>query len=147
MDIDEENANRLLAAYTDEIQKLWSAFLKHEWFMEEVIPDAEFPSGRHRRTQTRNGACVFHNPAGRGCLIHAYCLEEGLDYHSLKPMVSVLFPLTFEHGVAGGRQRSFGQGSIICAGDGPSCYDGVRGELEWYFGPALTLELDELKNG
>ncbi len=74
------------------------------------IQDHEFPGGAHVRTSVRDGACIFRNAPARGCAIHAYCLEQGLDYHLLKPMVSVLFPVTFEQGVldrvgrGGGRQ-------------------------------------------
>jgi hypothetical protein len=144
VDVDVENAQRLLAA-PDKFKRL-VAIPESEWFTAEVIADAEFPSGQHRRTQVRNGTCVFRNPQGRGCLIHAFCMDEGLDYHALKPMVSVLFPLTFEHGVLMPSTEIL-DGTLICAGAGPSCYDGVRGELEWYFGAALTRELDDLKNG
>ena len=42
-------------------------------------------------------------------MIHRFCLEEGLDYHTLKPMVSILFPLTFEHGVLDAFHRSAGR--------------------------------------
>jgi len=144
VDVDADNAVRLLAA--PEKFKSLVGIPESQWFTDDVIADAEFPSGHHRRTQIRGGACVFRSPKTRGCLIHAFCLEEGLDYHSLKPMVSVLFPLTFEHGVLMPSTEVL-DGTLICAGDGPSCYDGVRGELEWYFGAALTHELDALKNG
>jgi hypothetical protein len=117
-----------------------------EWFTTEVIADAEFPSGHHVRTQVRDGGCVFLDRKSRGCLIHRFALEEGLDYHSLKPMVSILFPLTFEHGVLVASAEAL-DGTLICGGQGPSCYDGARGELGYYFGEALTRELDDLANG
>lgn len=143
VDVDADNAARLLAA-PEKFKRLVGVPEK-EWFTADVIADAEFPSGHHRRTTVRDGACVFHNPQGRGCLIHAYCLDEGLDYHVLKPMVSVLFPLTFEHGVLMPSTEVL-DGSLICAGDGPTCYEGVRSELFYYFGEALIRELDDLKN-
>jgi hypothetical protein len=34
--------------------------------------------------------------------------------------------------------------SLQCIDDGPSLYQGVRGEIEWYFGPGLVAELDAL---
>ena len=142
VDIDAGNATRLLAA--PEAFKKLVGVPESEWFTDEIVTDAEFPSGRHRRTATRGGVCVFRKPEGRGCLIHAFCLEEGLDYHSLKPMVSTLFPLTFEHGVLMPSTEIL-DGSLICAGSGPSCYDGVRGELAYYFGDDLVAELDALK--
>ncbi len=141
VDVDSGNADRLLAAPA-KFKNLVSV-PESEWFTAEIIADSEFPSGSHRRTATRNGACIFRSPHGRGCLIHAYCLEEGMDYHALKPMVSVLFPLTFEHGVLMPSTEIL-DGSLVCAGDGPSCYDGVRAELDYYFGQDLVRELDAL---
>jgi hypothetical protein len=71
-------------------------------------------------------------------------LEQGLDYHDYKPMVSALFPVTFEQGVLTASGEA-SEGSLICAGQGPSLYDGARSELEYYFGAGLVAELDQLK--
>lgn len=114
-----------------------------EWFTGEVIKDVEFPSGQYVRTATKNGMCVFHGT--KGCLIHSYCLEEGIDYHTLKPLVSTLFPLTFEHGLLTA-STELQDGTLICSGPGPTCYDGAREELRYYFGDELVLELDGLAN-
>ena len=144
VDVDLENVDRLRAAPAR--FKAMVGVPESEWFTAEVVTDAEFPSGRHVRTRKRDGSCVFHDAKGRGCLIHRFCLEEGLDYHSLKPMVSTLFPLTFEHGVLVASSEAL-DGTLICSGSGPSCYDGAREELRHYFGDALVLELDGLQNG
>jgi hypothetical protein len=141
VDIDLENVARLNAVHGR--FETMVGVPKKDWFTSDVITDPEFPSGAQVRTRTRDGTCVFRDPKGRGCLIHRYCLEEGLDYHSLKPMVSILFPLTFEHGILMPSTEIL-DGSLICAGDGPSCYDGVREELSYYFGGDLTQELDAL---
>ncbi len=141
VDIDMENVARLKS-----VHGRFDAMVglpQEDWFTTDIIADAEFPSSAQVRTQTRDGTCVFHDRKGRGCLIHRYCLEEGLDYHSLKPMVSILFPLTFEQGVLMPSTEVL-DGSLICAGTGPSCYDGVREELRYYFGDGLTRELDGL---
>jgi len=141
VDIDLENVARLKSVHGRFRDMV--AVPEAEWFTTEVIADAEFPSGANVRTRVRDGSCVFHDPKGRGCLIHRYCLEEGIDYHTLKPMVSTLFPLTFEHGVLVASSEVL-DGSLICAGEGPSCYDGARDELRYYFGDALVAELDML---
>jgi NAD-dependent dihydropyrimidine dehydrogenase PreA subunit len=142
VDIDLDNVTRLKAMPAD--FKAAIGVPESEWFTGEIITDAEFPSGRHVRTRVRDGACVFLNRAERGCRIHAWCLEHGLDYHALKPLVSTLFPLTFEHGVlvASGE---LADGSLVCGGDGQTCYQGARGELEYYFGSPLVAELDGLE--
>lgn len=111
------------------------------WFTTEATEDPEFPSGAHARTSVINGRCVFADTKGRGCRIHAYCLARGLDYHRFKPLVSTLFPLTFEHGalVPAGEVLD---GTLVCAGEGPTLYDAIRTELLWYFGEAFVAELD-----
>lgn len=142
VDIDLGNIARLTALPKDFHDRM--DIPVKEWFSGDVITDSEFPGGAYRRTATRNGACIFRNHAGRGCAIHAYCLEQGLDYHHFKPVVSVLFPVTFEHGVLTASGEA-ADGSLICAGNGPSLYAGARSELGYYFGTGLLAELDQLK--
>ena len=142
VDIDTGNAARLRALPREFHDRI--AVTQDRWFTTDVIADAEFPGGEHVRTAVWGGACVFHNEAARGCAIHGYCLEQGLDYHLLKPMVSVLFPVTFEQGVLTASGEA-ADGSLICSGSGPSLYEGARDELRYYFGPGLIAELDALK--
>ena len=144
VDIDADNARKLLAMGDD--FKAFVGVPQSEWFTGESVEDAEFPSGRNLRTRTRGSHCVFHSSTGRGCLIHAYCAENGLDYHLYKPMVSILFPLTFNYGVLEPSSEAV-DGSLVCAGKGPSLYDGGRGELAYFFGTDLVEELDALKAG
>jgi hypothetical protein len=142
VDVDLENAARLKAlpqAFHDRIGVPDSA-----WFTDTITQDAEFPGGRHVRTQVRRGACVFLNRAARGCHIHAYALEAGMDYHDVKPLVSTLFPATFEQGVLA-PSAEVADGSLVCAGEGSSVYAGARDELLYYFGPGLVAELDLLR--
>lgn len=143
VDIDVENANALLALGDD--FKAFVGVPESEWFTDEIVLDAEFPSGRNRRTRTRGSHCVFHKPGGRGCLIHAWCLDKGLDYHLLKPMVSILFPVTFEHGCLVASSEVHDR-SLVCHGQGPTLYEGVRAELAYYFGGALVAELDAISS-
>ena len=142
VDIDLTNMDRLRA-----LGPAFEAFAgtpQAEWFTAEIVEDREFPSGAHGRTRAVNGKCIFADRKGRGCKIHAYCLEHSLDYHVYKPMVSILFPLTFEQGVLVPSPEAV-DGSLICAGDGPSLYDGVRGELAHFFGPELVEALDAMR--
>ena len=141
VDIDVENAERLMAApqaFRDRV-----GVPVQQWFAGSVAMDHEFPGGAHLRTAVRDGACVFRDRKGRGCLIHAWCLETGIDYRRLKPLVSTLFPVTFEHGVLRLSDEA-ADGTLVCAGGGPSCYDGARAELLHYFGDGLVAELDSL---
>jgi hypothetical protein len=144
VDIDLENVVRLKSVHGRFAELV--GVPQTEWFTDTVIADPEFPSGQHVRTQVRDGACVFLDRKARGCLIHRFALEEGLDYHTLKPMVSILFPLTFNHGLLHASAEAL-DGTLVCSGEGPSCYEGAREELRYYFGDALILELDALQNG
>jgi hypothetical protein len=144
VDIDAQNAEKLLAL--DNSFDTFVGVPREGWFTDEIVEDAEFPSGRYRRTQTRGSHCVFHKPDGRGCLIHAYCAENGLDYHLYKPMVSILFPLTFNYGRLEPSSEVVDR-SLLCAGDGLSVYEGGRDELGYFFGQGLVAELDALKAG
>jgi Fe-S-cluster containining protein len=142
VDVDVENTARLRALPKEFHDRIGAP--ADRWFTTAAIRDAEFPGGAHLRTARRDGTCIFRNRAGRGCAIHAYCLETGRDYHLFKPIVSALFPVTFERGVLTASGEA-AEGSLICGSSGPSLYDGARGELLYYFGPGLVAELDGLK--
>ncbi len=121
---------------------------REKWFTGVMTDDPEFAGGRHTRTQVkqtpRGNRCVFLNRETRGCGIHSYCLENGLDYHTLKPLVCWLFPITFDNGQL---QPSLEivEHSLICMDQGPTLYRASRSELETYFGSGLVAELDHLE--
>ncbi|HEY3450607.1 MAG TPA: hypothetical protein VGK67_29900 [Myxococcales bacterium] len=59
-----------------EIAKLLEG--KTDWFdpeIEPTEPDAEFPDGKIHRTLVSGRGCVFLNPRGRGCVLHALGLK------------------------------------------------------------------------
>jgi len=140
VDIDSENAKRIMALGDDFAARV--RVPRSGWFTDEETKDAEFPSGRYVRTRSKDGKCVFHSGA-RGCVIHAYALEKGVDYHTLKPLVSTLFPTTFDYGVLGASGEVHDQ-SLVCGGEGQTIYQGTRDELAYYFGEAFVAELDTL---
>jgi hypothetical protein len=96
------------------------------------------------RTRVENGRCVFLNRAGRGCLIHAFCLERDMDYHDLKSMVDCLFPVTFAGDVLCAADEVT-DGELVCMNQGPSLYRGARAELAYYFGDACVAALDAVE--
>ncbi|MEO8620818.1 MAG: hypothetical protein ABI625_07120 [bacterium] len=113
------------------------------WFESAITVDADFPGGAATRTTVVNGRCVFLRRDARGCTLHALSLETNDDYHLLKPMVSALFPVTF------GDQtllcsEELAEGSLVCAGEGPTAYAMARAELSYYFGDELVSELDSI---
>lgn len=113
------------------------------WFEPMLTEDSDFPGGAATRTTVVDGRCVFLRRDGRGCTLHALSLEEGVDYHLLKPMVSTLFPVTFGDGVLLCSDELTDR-SLICAGEGPTAYEMARSELAWYFGDDLVGELDAM---
>jgi hypothetical protein len=144
VDVDVHNVARLREHARD--LEEYTGVPEHRWFEPTWQDDAEFPGGRFTRTRVEGGACVFRNraPGGRGCTIHSFSLERGIDYHELKPMVSVLFPVTFDDGLLH-CSTEIADRSLQCVDDGPTVYRGVRGEIAWYFGADLVGELDELE--
>ena len=141
VDIDAANMDRLRS-----LGPSFESFVgapQSDWFTPDLTEDAEFPSGRHGRTRSVDGKCIFADRKGRGCRIHAYCLQSGLDYHRYKPMVSILFPVTFEQGALVPSPEAV-DASLICSGAGERLYEGVRGEIGYYFGEELVTALDVL---
>lgn len=141
-DVDEDNARRLravapaLSAYTG---------IPAETFLKDWVErDDDYPSGRYTRTEVSGGACVFLNRPNRGCRIHSFSLHQGMDYHDLKPMVCSLFPLSFNDGLLRS-SLEVRDGELVCLGQGPALYDGVRDELGYYFGAELVAVLDGLR--
>ena len=108
--------------------------------------DREFPGGRQTRTRVEDGACVFRSRTARGCTLHTFALESGIDYHEVKPLVCSLFPVTFDGGLLHA-SNEIEDRSLQCIDDGPTLYMGVRSEIEYYFGAELVAELDGLERG
>lgn len=116
---------------------------RDQWFRLDVAADPDFPGGAATRTAVVNGGCVFLRRDARGCALHAFAVDRGTDYHAIKPMVSTLFPVTFGDGALLCSEELV-DGSLVCAGDGPTAYDMAREELRYYFGTELVAELDAL---
>lgn len=142
VDVDEENVARILARAAE--LEAFTGIARSRWFHDAPAPDPEFPGGGARRTRVEDGACVFLGRASRGCMLHAFALERGLDYHEVKPMVSALFPVTFAGGVLMASEE-VEDGTLVCLDEGPTLYRGARAELRFYFGDALVAELDALE--
>lgn len=141
VDVSVQERDRILAR-ADELERA-TGTARESWFVAGETVDPDFAGGSATRTAVADGACVFLQRGARGCALHAFALREGMDYHDLKPMVSALFPVTFGGGALLCSEELV-DGSLVCAGEGPSAYEMARAELEYYFGGALVSELDEL---
>ena len=139
VDVSVVERDRILAR-ADELEPLARA-PRERWFDGAVTDDPDFPGGAATRTAVVDGACVFLDRGRRGCVIHGALLAAGEDYHAMKPIVSTLFPVTFGDGALLCSEELH-DGSLVCAGDGPSAYEMARGELAHYFGRELVAELD-----
>lgn len=152
VDVDLENVRRL-AAHADGIEA-FTGIPRSEWLDGVTVEDADYPGGGNQRTRAVDGGCIFLDRGawgGRGCMLHRYALAKGLDYHEVKPLMSSLFPLSFESsddGAPGCTLRAAGEvddDELVCLDEGPTIYRGARAELLHYFGEALVAELDELE--
>lgn len=140
VDVDLANVRRF-ARHADALER-YTGVSRSRWFSDELEPDDDAPGGGFRRTAVVDGRCVFLNPAGRGCLLHRFCLERGIDYHELKSMVDCLFPVSFYDDVLC-PSDDVTDGSLICLDTGPTLYRGAREEIRYYFGDGLVEQLDE----
>lgn len=115
-----------------------------EWFLPEWIDDLTAAGGRYTRTRVVDGRCVFLDRRNRGCQIHRYALEAGLDHHRLKPFYSVMYPLTVIDGVLAPGE-DIPPGDFICSGHQDSLYAGIRSDVGYYYGAGLLAELDRFE--
>lgn len=131
-----------ILAHAEQLEPL-VGFPREQWFVRSAVSDVDFPGGSATRTAIVDGGCVFRQRGVRGCLLHTFALARGEDYHALKPMVSALFPVTFSDGALRCSQE-LADGSLTCAGEGPTAYEMARDEVAYYFGDQLIAELDAL---
>lgn len=144
VDVDLVHRDAILAR-ADRLEA-FSGIPRDRWFTTRIERDEGYPGGGAVRTRVRNGHCVFLARPGRGCRLHAFCLSEGLDYHDLKSLVDVLFPLTFADDLLCPAEE-LEDHSLICGDQGPTAYQGLRDELGYYFGSGLVAECDEFDAG
>lgn len=142
VDIDLENVARLRAQ--GEALELFTGVPQERWFTDEIYEDAHYPGGKATRTQADQGGCVFRCRTGRGCMLHSYALDKGIDYHEFKPIISALFPITFDRDTLFPSVEVTDE-SLICLGSGPTLYQAMRDELRYYFGDALVEDLDRVE--
>ncbi len=133
---------------------------RSQWYREDpedfgILEEPEYPGGQYTRTQvvelpanrsTHNTeACVFLDPAGRGCRIHRFALERGIDVHEIKPMVCLMFPISFHEGLLEPAYEFDLDDELVCRGPGQTIYQSARADVAYYFGPELVAELDRIE--
>ncbi|HEX6033868.1 MAG TPA: DUF3109 family protein, partial [Anaerolineales bacterium] len=115
-----------------------------EWFDGQYTYYEEYAGSMYTRINTQGPRCVFISKDQRGCGLHRYAISKGMDYHEIKPLVCILFPLGFEEGVLLVAPE-LDDNSLVCAGVGASVYQSLRSEMQYYFGQEFVEELDEIE--
>lgn len=146
-DIDMLNVNRILKykdallEYTGIKPEMWFYPKKRKW-------DHEYPGHDYTRTRKRNDACIFlyKKNGKRGCMLHSFALDNGIDYHEFKPFFCSMFPVTYFDGVLC-TPDEIDEATLACMGEGPTLYKGAREEIRYYFGDEIIDELDEIESG
>lgn len=115
-----------------------------DWFDGEYDYYEEYAGSQYTRIKTQGPRCVFISKDQRGCGLHRFAISQHLDYHEIKPLVCILFPLSFGEGILT-IAPELDDNSLVCAGAGESVYRSLCSEVEYYFGHELIEELDELE--
>lgn len=145
--LDVPNRERILA-----LQKEIAPYVQapvEQWFKDEVYAETDYPGDHALDTQVVRGACALRRGGARGCGLHAYSLDKGLDYHAIKPIYCSLFPLTCDRGLLT-TSYEIDERSLVCLGDtyganSKTLYRGARDEMLFYFGADCVAELDALE--
>jgi Fe-S-cluster containining protein len=117
-----------------------------EWFEADYTYYEEYAGNQYTRINPQGPRCVFISKDQRGCGLHRYAVSKGMDYHEIKPLVCILFPLSFEEGILS-LAAELHDNSLVCSGEGYSAYQSMRNELDHYFGRELVEELDGVEKG
>lgn len=141
-DIGELEHERIME-YADELEARLGVS-RSEWLEGSPRPEPDLPGGVAYRTQVVDGLCVFHNRRGRGCLLHLFALERGIDYREIKPAMCWLFGAIVDLGLLRPAEEVLKR-SIVCIGEGPTVYQAARDEVAYLFGPELIQELDAIE--
>jgi len=141
-DIDIQNAEKI-QQHSEEIKP----FIREsdvDWFETEYTYYEEYSGNQYTRINPYGPRCAFISKDQRGCGLHRYALSKGMDYHKIKPLVCILFPLSFEEGILS-LAPELDDNSLVCAGSGDAAYYAMRSELEFYFGHEFVNELDAVE--
>ena len=115
-----------------------------EWFDADHSYYEEYAGNQYTRIKTQGSRCVFISKDQRGCGLHRYAISQKMDYHDIKPLICILFPLSFEEGILS-LAGELEDGSLVCAGSGVSAYQAMKNELAYYFGNECLEELNQVE--
>ena len=125
-----------------------------DWTGYDFREDFYSPGGRGCYTRFPDQRCMFQTPGGRGCAIHAYSLQNGIDYRTIKFFTCCLFPCEVnkvgpdENVLTAGYELRYQSRFNLPCGQQPggeSIYRVCRENLQYYYGAELIGELDQLQ--
>jgi hypothetical protein len=100
-----------------------------------------------------DGMCVFKNRNSRGCGIHSFCFEKGIDVRALKFFACCIFPVEVNkvqdetNILTVGYELRHEGFDIDCKFTGDSTvYECAREDIDYYFGKGLIDVIDDVKN-
>ncbi|CAN5598417.1 hypothetical protein BH11MYX1_BH11MYX1_38810 [soil metagenome] len=132
-----------ILANADKIRPVLAAEVQHlPWFDEsEPELDPDVPSGTVVRTAVHDKGCLFLSHDKRGCGIHRASIEQGWDFHGIKPSICRLFPLSYGEGMI---LVSDDYNDYSCAyqDDAPTLYRVARETIGALFGADLVAAMD-----
>lgn len=141
VDVDVAERDAILARRGEIASLLRADVADRPWFSADVTDDADFPSGRHVRTSTGHGGCIFLAHDARGCAIHRASLAGGWDFRGVKPHVCRLFPLSYESDAIV-LSDDYADYSCAYRNDAATVYRVGRADLGDIFDDALVRALD-----
>ena len=117
-----------------------------KWFENNVVADADFPSGNAVGTRANERGCVFLKDDGK-CVLQTTAIAEGMNAFALKPFFCVAFPVSIEHGELIIDDLEFGNRAECCCpveNGSQTILDVCSGELEFVLGEEGLKELREV---
>jgi hypothetical protein len=130
--------------YANELEN-YIGISREEWFSPNLKEYNNYVGGLYRRTNTISNHCIFLDTQKRGCFLHRFCLEKGMDYRYLKSILCSLYPVDFYDDVLQ-QAVEVDDHDLICLNRSEvSLYRGVRNDLMYYFGNDFIEELDNLE--
>ena len=143
-----------------EALETYTGYGRDYWFRDDpedigILDEPEYPGGQYTRTQLADlppgrstyntTGCVFIDPEERGCMLHSFALKSDIEVHSIKPMVCMLFPVSFAERTLIPAYELEYDDELACVRHGTTLYDGARGDIAYYFGAECIAELDALR--
>lgn len=138
-DIDIENVEKIKNSRAEILPFIRQS--DEEWFDAEYSYYEGYAGNQYTRINPLGPRCTFISRDQRGCGLHRYAISKQMDYHEIKPLVCILFPLGFSDGVLS-LAPELDDDSLVCSGSGASTYRSLRSELEHYFGRGFVEDLD-----